>query len=244
MVYDRLEGARRLLATVRPFLQCTTIPLPMKASAVRSVILPRLMFGAEIYGMNKAITSKVQVIVDQRPIAILGLSPRSTVSNIALWRELQVPFICASAASKRARALQKCRKPNTWVKELTQRTLRVRRWAWVSRTGRWLNRYLTQFARDPNNDLPEKILDNGGWVDLSPKTLGHDIKTAVWRREDRCKWARFGVAYRAAGYERHSLTAITSGAFAQLSVGLTVIAKCRVGGFWPAQRLAKQGLIC
>ncbi|CAN0061159.1 unnamed protein product, partial [Ascophyllum nodosum] len=113
MLSERVAKGKRLVDTLTPFLRTRVIPVPMKVAVVRGVAIPRLLFGAEVYGMNKAITEPMQVLLNQVWRMVGGMNRNPTVSTVAIWREMGTPPICAMAAARRARALQKCRKLNT-----------------------------------------------------------------------------------------------------------------------------------
>ena len=141
MMSDRLEAARKLVAVITPFLRCASIPLPMKVTVVRGVVVPKLLFGAEVYGMNKALTQGIQVYLNQVCRLMLGMSAKATVSSVALWSEIGIPPICASAAARRARALQKAETVKTYVSTLVKTHFKHRCWTWATGTHRWLQRY-------------------------------------------------------------------------------------------------------
>ena len=123
---------------VHRFLRKREIPIPMKMSVLRGVVMPRLLFGAEVYGMSKMITDRMQTMVNRALRKVVGLSSKAMVSNVALWRETGVPPLAATTAGRRARAYQKTRTLNTWVPRLVDNPLKSRRLTWLSGTVRWL----------------------------------------------------------------------------------------------------------
>lgn len=54
---------------------------------------PNLLFGAEVYGIRKAITNAMQVQTNHTFPVVAGMGEKGTVSNVALWRELGIPPI-------------------------------------------------------------------------------------------------------------------------------------------------------
>ena len=239
MVKGRLESGRKLLHTLRPFLRCQAIPMPMRIAVVRTVLIPRLLFGSEIYGMCKAITARVQSFVNQAMRLILGISMKHGAASVALWKEFGITPICASAASRRARALQKCFQLRTSVAEVAKIGFTHRRWTWMTGTTRWLNRYvkpLTELAG--GTDLPVD-----GWVNLEPHQISDLIKRVVWERENRVMESATGTRYIESCFSKQRATAFT-GAYGtyrrDVLTGLRQIARARVGCFGTLTQRVKQ----
>ena len=197
--------------------------------------------------MNKAITCKMQGFLNQALRQVAGLGRNNPVSSVALWREFNVPPICASAAARRARALQKCRTElKTWVSVTAKNPMPDRKWTWVSGTIRWMNRYVRRLAqcqheRDTTPDM-ETLLSQG-WMALEPKALKKVVTKLVWFREDRagrCSTSRNYIKHRFED-QRVCDTAVVQSA--SINQGLGYILRGRVGGFWLGQRLARIGKI-
>jgi len=105
----RLEGGRKTVHLMIPFLRCPVLPMSMRLTVVRSVLLPRLLFGAEIYGMNRALTNRMKGLLNKALITILGGNARM-------------------AAARRVCAFAKYGQLQTWVRELVNHPLQSRRW--------------------------------------------------------------------------------------------------------------------
>lgn len=142
MIQARFEAADKTVKSLAPFLRCHRIPLHMSVSVIKAVVMPRLLYGAEIYGMARHLTDQVQRYLNQALRLVAGASEKSPIANIALWREVGIPPICASAAARRVRALLKCASLKSHIHELVSIPYRCRKWTWVTGTSRWLNRYL------------------------------------------------------------------------------------------------------
>ncbi|CAN0455222.1 unnamed protein product [Pylaiella littoralis] len=158
MMGNKLAAGARMVSAMAPFLRCRQIPVPMRVAVVRGVILPRLLFGAEVYGMRKAITHRMQLQMNKAFRLVAGVGASAAVSNVALWRELDIPPICASAAARRARALQKASSMKTWVATMVNTPFKHRRWTWCTGTHRWMNRYIHRLASWIPDELPDNRL--------------------------------------------------------------------------------------
>ena len=122
-VTKRTEAGRATVNTLLPFLGCGTIPLSMRLQVVRAVIMPRLLYGAEVYGNNRQeLTSKVQTLLNKCLKTMMGKlgGPTLTVPSVPLWKEFGIDPFCAIANGRRARAYQKCQSLKTTVGSLVQ----------------------------------------------------------------------------------------------------------------------------
>lgn len=59
MLEGRLAGTKKLVAVLRPFLLTRSIPMQVKMAVLRTVVISRLLFRAEIYRMNKSVTHRM-----------------------------------------------------------------------------------------------------------------------------------------------------------------------------------------
>ncbi|CAB1120328.1 unnamed protein product [Ectocarpus sp. CCAP 1310/34] len=243
MMGNKLAAGEKLVTLMTPYLLCRQIPVPLKVAVVRGVILPRLLFGAEVFGMRTSITNRLQVYVNRAYRMVAGMSPKATVSSVALWRELEIPPICASAAARRARTMQKASKLKTWIASIMAQPYKHRKWTWGTGTGRWMNRYSHRLAKATSDDLPAKMRRPGGWIKMNPQELSRCITAVVWEREERVAWSKTADDYKQMHFETNPLAAARAAGHATLEEGLALIIRCRVGGFWGAGRLSRRGMI-
>ena len=209
MMKGRRDSTRKLLALVHRFLRKREIPIPMKMSVMRGVVMPRLLFGAEVYDMSKMITDRMQTMVNRPLRKVVGLSAKAMVSNVALWRKTGVPSLAATTAGRRARAYQKTRTLNTWVRRLVDNPLKSRRLTWLSGTVRWMEsntHKLVSFLPKATR-IPKGVRKKGGWKKLGAKLTNVIVTKSVWAREER----RLGKGktarrYIKAKYAKHPLT--------------------------------------
>ena len=194
---------------VHRFLRKREIPIPMNMSIPRGVVMPRLLFGADVYGMSKTITGRMQTMVNRALRKVVGLSSKAMVSNVALWRETGVPPLAATTAGRRARAYQKTRTLNTWVRRLVDNPLKSRRLTWLSGIVRWMEsntHKLVSFLPKATR-IPKGVRKKGGWKKLGAKLTNVIVTKSVWAREER----RLGKGktarrYIKAKYAKHPLT--------------------------------------
>ena len=237
----RFEKARATVEVLTPFLRCGRLPLRVRAMVLKAIVLPRLLYGAEIYGMCRKLTDKMQTFLNKALRAMVGLSTGAKVPNVALWRETGVPPICALAAARRARAFRKSKGVKTWISELSNKPYQCRGWTWVTGTERWLKRYFIPWAQKCNLDA---FVDAAGWDGISPKVFASAVKQSIWAREEHqgnpCKSTR---RYLAFDFSEHNLTLAKVPCGTNLNIGMTHIVKLRLNGIWWAKRLALTGML-
>lgn len=73
MTKHHLKQAQQAVRALIPFFQCQTLPVAMRVQILQSVVIPYLLYRAELYGMNPALTNQIQGMVNNILKAILGL---------------------------------------------------------------------------------------------------------------------------------------------------------------------------
>ena len=176
LIAPRLESGRKTVHSLAPFLSCPIIPMSSRWLIVQVVVLPRLLYGAEIYSMCRDLTDIMQRSLNYALRCVLGIPRWSGMSSLLLWKEMRMKPICAIAASRRARAYAKCFGLKTWINQLVKRPLRIRPWTWVSGTTRWTARFCKK-----HSPLPLEDWDN--WWDWEPAECRARVEEAILIRE-------------------------------------------------------------
>lgn len=106
------------------------------------VVLPTLLYGAELWGMQKSNTDKMQTQFNVALRWCLGVRGPSFLFPVqAMYSECKVDPICVYAAKQRARAYFKYGGAKTWIGQLVRNPLRARQRSWVTSVEFWLNKY-------------------------------------------------------------------------------------------------------
>ena len=138
---SRQMGAASL-AELRPFIANGTIPIWVRRHTLTSIILPRMLYGAELWGMNGGRSEPAQRVADKATRLLLSIGEKGAgLSLNAMREELGIGKVEAMAAARRARAIIKFSSLKTWIAELVKNPLSAQKATWVSGTTRWLNRY-------------------------------------------------------------------------------------------------------
>jgi hypothetical protein len=172
----RVESGRKTIRSLQSFLACPIIPMSSRWIIIQVVVLPRLLYGAEIYGMCRALTDAMQRHLNHALRCVMGIPHWRSMSSFLLWKEMRMKPICAIAAGRRARAYAKCFELKTWVNRLVKHPLRVQQWTWVSGTTRWVGRFCKKHSPLPLEDWDE-------WWKWDPKVCRANVEEAIMTRE-------------------------------------------------------------
>ena len=64
-VSGHCKRAEKAMYTILPFLRAQSVPLALRVSVLRTVVLSTLLYGSEIWGMNDSLCKQAQDIVNQ-----------------------------------------------------------------------------------------------------------------------------------------------------------------------------------
>ncbi len=242
MVRSRLRLGRLSILHLQPFLSSSVLPVSMRYTVVRAVILPRLLYGAEVYGMNRALTDSMQTLVNTALKAITGIrARRSAVPSAALWQEFRLAPICALAAGRRARAYRKCFELRTTIGTIIANPLRSRGWTWSSGTSRWIERYCAKYF----DEVRRNQRTRSPWQELSPHQLRDLVQACITLRERKIRsdpTRATGPAtndYFQLGFHNNPLTVARVFCHPRDHAGIAAVIRCRLGVFPLAPRLVE-----
>lgn len=96
LVASHFASGPTTVQSLIPYLCC--IPLSGRLAVIRAIVLPRLLYHAEVYGMCQTLTDKMQSLLNLALQALIRIGPWSSLSLWALWKEFGILPICAIAA--------------------------------------------------------------------------------------------------------------------------------------------------
>jgi hypothetical protein len=251
MVKGRCKRAERVMYMVLPLLRAQSVPLALRVSVLRTVVLSTLLYGSEIWGMDEARCSEAQTIVNQALRAIMGCKRRDMTQPVAaMWRELDVPPVCALAAARRARAIHKFPRLKTWIGVLGQYDHKNKKRAWIAQSRTWLKKFC------PDHAIAEVTeSDNVTWWEEGLGLEEKEEKTVVsvldmrWSAYERTLRWKAAWTYLDCGFAETAWAALkripvrNRWEQVRLGEGLRMVSLCRTRGFWTARKRAKRDLI-
>ena len=239
-VAHMVKSRRRLGAVsvnqLLPFLHCSTLPVSMRWQVVQCVIIPRLLYGAEVYGMNRTLTDTMQTLVNRALRAILGAPVgASSVPSAPLWREFRTPPVCALAAARRARAYRKCFELTTTIGTTIRHPLKARRWTWSTGTVRWIRRYCAQYFPVVKSTVLSRRDQGKDWETLDAHSLRDLVQASIQHRETEIRknprraTGRATITYLEGNYSDRPLAVGRVFCSPRAHAGISQVMQCRIG---------------
>lgn len=141
----RFEIFKKRYGAIARQLSNYSIPLRSRILIVKSMLLPSLLYGAEVYGMSADRVVKGETIMKKICKRLIGLKPYNRVLNyeVALM-ELTLLPIHVEASARRARLFNKSYF-RTWIQTLKTNVFSSRKWVWSNGSQRWIKRRAPQF---------------------------------------------------------------------------------------------------
>lgn len=130
---------RKTLEGLRCVLRDASIPAHLKLVLIRSKLLPVLTYGAELWGMNTAVSAGAQRILDAAARLVMRAGKATSLPR--LRAELGLPTVAAAATARRWRAMNKFPALKTWIARLCACMPPGRQSTWVTGSKRWVNTY-------------------------------------------------------------------------------------------------------
>lgn len=131
-----LKGVNALHA-LRPTLQKHHLPVKLRTMLIKSLLMPVLCYGGELWGMSSQRAQDADRVLRQAMRSVVGKSSNALVSQEVLRRELKVPSVYAATAARRSRLWVKAPTMRTVIRQLAQRPARQ---SWSSTSRAWLKR--------------------------------------------------------------------------------------------------------
>ncbi|CAN0427806.1 unnamed protein product, partial [Ectocarpus fasciculatus] len=128
---------------MRPFLCNQTIPLPLRVVALKGIMIPTLLFGAEFAPMLRRAGDPLQELLNRILRTMIRVKESDTNIPVApLYREFNIPPMRVSMYCERVRVFRRCEQVRTWASAVLTRSTGVVGRTWGSSTRDWLrNRF-------------------------------------------------------------------------------------------------------
>ena len=228
MILDKSQVVGESIKKLRHFYINRAIPIYAKTLVLRTIIIPRLMYGAEVYGMSRERVTPLQKVIDLAlNMIVTGKDDRVLrLGRLALYRELEIPPVSAIAASRRTRALVKFPSLGSWVKHWTSKSYGNN--CWLAETRKWLSKAGISDKAQPPRENTEALGEGS-----AKKVLNIE-----WQRIEKSNKAKLWKEYQKSFYG-DGLDYIRQMAPLGVHPGVVLLLKMRTGTFWGAKRLSE-----
>ncbi|MGL5636332.1 MAG: RNA-directed DNA polymerase, partial [Bacteroidales bacterium] len=137
MAKYRLNKGRQTLIQLRTTLINERIPIEYRIMLIKSILIPRCMFGAEIFGMSEKRVDPIKRILDN---ALKCILKRSNFCRLRAYQEFDIEPLYVQAASYRTRGVFKWRESRSLISDLIQSYEQFvsRKRTWIKEANRWL----------------------------------------------------------------------------------------------------------
>jgi hypothetical protein len=183
MVKLRTEKGRKVLYHLKPLLRCCSIPTMVKLTILRTIVIPVLLYGAELWGLSATRTIRQQSLINKALRWTLNYRGPITLMSIgAIHEELDVESLRVQMANSRVRAYIKYPTLKTWIATLCQNPQYHRKTNWFTNTEHWLNRYVkANVGKSRKLGFPDFCTNMKEALSRTRRTVGECVKK-TWRK--------------------------------------------------------------
>jgi exonuclease III len=137
MAKYRLGIGRSTLLQIKPTIGNNSVPMEYKRMLINNILIPRIMFGSEIYGMCEKRVYPLKRIIDN---AFKCIVRKSNFCRIRTYEEFDIETPHVLSAANRARGLSKWKDSRGLLRELIAgyQSFKSRKRTWVKEAFRWL----------------------------------------------------------------------------------------------------------
>jgi exonuclease III len=240
MVNAQITKGQQALHELTPFLACASVPQKIKLSVVRCVIISKMLWGAELWGMSYNRVVMAQTVMNNAMRLILGVKgPKAFMPLACMMKELKLQPIWALVASRRMRIYYKFPRLNTWAAQLVLHPPlgfppKERRRTWVTQTEWWIQRIKVPLGEGEILRVKRDGLEE------------NDIQHAVTATKDEVtrRWsarkANYNPSTREYEMAKYKPFLKKENAFPpDFGRGLCIIQQLRCNGYWTGARIHK-----
>lgn len=228
VVTKRVAIMERALNAVTPFLVNKTIPISFKVTVLKAMVISVGLYGAELFGTETNLVSKLQTVINRAMRLICGTSERNYSYPVTLMcEELSIPPMRAIAAGRKMRAFAKAATQKTWIsklmKELPTGTGRMNTWTGSGHRflKKYLGRDLTKEDQESSRELAKKVVsDVWDVVRYAPKNV-MAVRTSKYYTD---------------GFDKTSRYVAESNRFPDDAKGIQLLMRARMGVYSVAPR--------
>jgi hypothetical protein len=185
----RIDKGKNTLRLLTPTLRNAKVPLEYRIMLIKSILIPTIHYGSEVFGMNEARVNSLKCILDN---GLKCIVKRSNFCRVRAYQEFDIKPIYISAAESRARGLKKWTEANGLISDCiqSQEFFKSKLSTWIKESKRWLKLMKIDISL-PSQELIEQVHANrtrrvlerdrsviGQWANRLQITSGQAIRKA------------------------------------------------------------------
>jgi endonuclease/exonuclease/phosphatase (EEP) superfamily protein YafD len=207
----RLGKGKDALFALMATLRNNKVPLEYRVMLIKSILIPTLHYGSEIFGMNEQRVNALKRILDN---GIKCIVKKSNFCRLRAYEEFDIKPIYVSAAVSRARGLKKWTGSNGLISDCirSQVNFKSKQSTWIKESKRWLKLMRIDLEL-PSREMIRQVVSNrttkmhekdksviGQWAQRYQLTSGKAIR----KSEIKCASSYTGI---------NAITKIRTGTF-------------------------------
>jgi exonuclease III len=223
------KRVNKALMSLKPALINNSIPMVVKVSMLKALILPIATYGGELFGMNQTLVRFSQPLINMGLQWILkgnrarGKNMGSTIMGL----ELGIAPLYTLFTRSRVRAWTKFKTLKTWIANLMEEPFKHRSSTWITGISKWLKRFQVGINREGETSSGlTKTVSKFTWS----KILNKDSSLSLSQ-------------YRDKNFEDTREFIKLALPFTDLCKGIQWLVRLRTWTIWTGPRAANAGLI-
>ncbi len=157
----RVAKGVKAAAVIDKMMGNLLVPLEYKKMLLSGFLIPVLMYGSELFGMNESRLTLLKGVLDN---SIKRITKKHSYCRVRAYEELDLKPLATMAAMSRARAIYKWRDSKGIISDLlaSAQSFKNRKKTWACQTLIWLKRFKISLDMENLKELKKSVLNNCG----------------------------------------------------------------------------------
>jgi len=154
----RLSKGKQTLGSISTTLKNPRVPLEYRNMLIKSILIPTLHYGAEIFGMSELRVNKLKRVLDNAFKLIVN---KSNFCRLRVYEEFDVKSLYITAAGSRARGIKKWCSSHRLISDMieSQSRFKSKKSTWTKEAKRWL-KLMKIDLNLPSKELVSQVVAN------------------------------------------------------------------------------------
>ena len=177
----RCLKTRGHIAEMTPFLKDWRIPLSAKRMVITSCLMPRILYGAELWGMCKQRGESAQRIINNAIRMATGTSGSAPISVIG--EDLKILPVYVAGACRKMRLFLKAKRTRTFLSCVVKEPFMARKKTWYTGTVAWVKRWPVLQSASSEADARAEASGGDAWIKARVKKVRETLLVHVAQKD-------------------------------------------------------------